>query len=402
MTSVQSVPKDWANPTLLKWARLEMGLDPRHVESLAKISVERVVAWERAEETPTLADLEVLADLYACPVGYFFLDSPPAVKLPLNFRGLAPEKVETLSYETRLHLREFIRLAEYAAFLVETLGHTWEVSIGTAHLEEPIESVARRERQRLGFTPDIRRQWSSSEDAFDFWRRAIEGLGVFVMTLKLDPQEVRGASHWSPPSPPAILVNHADMEASTGRVFTLLHEWAHLLVRHQGVVCDFGGTKDGAQLEMFANSLAAEVVVGRDEFEDFLRSEGLLASRQSWGDHLLDRIRTPFKASRNTVAILLERMHLAPSGFYGRKKSAWEKRKPFFAAKGLGGPRRVLTKASRRLGEVGLPLARLVAAGYERGAISRLDVADLLNMRTEQAERFVAWVQQGAVRGDMP
>lgn len=390
------LPERWANPEMLKWARLRMGLQPKHVESLTNIRARRVVTFEepKTRELPTLAELEELAEIYDCPVGYFFLESPPDAKPALDFRGLASEKTDALSYETHLHLSEFLRLTDHISFLVETLRVPWEVHIDVVDLEEPVEFVAQRERDRFGFTSEIREQWASADEAFDFWRKAIEARGVFVIALKLDPGEVRGASRWDLHHPPAILVNRMDMEAATGRSFTLLHEWAHLLAKRPGLVCDFRGQAHSAQVERFANMFAAEVLVPRKGFEHFLRREKLFGKRHRWGDPLLDKIRHNFKVSRDVVAILLEEMGLAPSGFYHAKRATWDLRRPFF--RGREGAKRGQTKAMRRLVEIGLPLAKLVSAAYDRGVVSKLDLADLLSMRVEQAERFVLWVQEQA------
>ena len=257
-----------------------------------------------------------------------------------------------------------------------------------------MEAVAQREREQFGFTPEIRRHWASVDEAFDFWRKAIESRGVFVTALKLDSREVRGASRWDSPHSPAILVNRMDMEAATGRTFTLLHEWAHLVVKRPGLVCDFRGQPYSAQLEQFANMFATEVLVPRKEFEYFLKREGFFERRQRWGDPLLDKIRDNFKVSRDVVAILLEEMGLAPPGFYHGKRAAWDQRRPFF--RGGRGARRGQTRAMRRLTEIGLPFAKLVSVAYDRGAVSKLDLADILNMRVEQAERFVSWVKEDA------
>lgn len=389
------LPERWANPEVLKWARLRMGLQPNDVETLANIPAERITGWERREEEgPTLADLENLAEIYACPVGYFFLHSPPEAEPALDFRGLASEKTDVLSYQTHLSLGEFLRLTDYIGFLVETTGVPWEIDIGAADLKEAVESVAQRERNWFGFTPEIREQWTSVDQAFDFWRKAIEARGVFVIALKLDPREARGASRWEPNHPPAILVNRTDIEAATGRSFTLLHEWAHLLVKRPGLVCDFRGQADDDRLERFANKFASEVLVPRKDFEYFLRREQLFQKRQRWGDILLDRIRHNFKVSRDVVAILLEEMELAPTGFYHNKRAIWDQRRPFFT--GGKEAKHGQTKAIRRLTEIGLPLAKLVSAAYDRGVVSKLDLADLLNMKVEQAERFVSWAQEGA------
>jgi Zn-dependent peptidase ImmA (M78 family) len=386
------LPEKWANPEILRWARTRMGLSPEQVESLAGTAAERITKWEQAREAPALSDLQNLAEIYDCPVGYFFLDSPPEEKQKLDFRGLTAEKIDALSYETHVHLSEFLRLTDYLASLVENLNLPHEVDISTVDINEPVESVARRERERFGFTPETRQRWTSTNEAFDFWREAIESRGVFVIALKLKASEVRGASRWDSSRTPAILVNRMDMEAATGRSFTLLHEWAHLLIKRPGLVCDFRGQAKGANIERFANQFAAEILVPKKEFELYLKNRNLYAKRPRWGDPLLDEIRRDFKVSRDVIAILLEEMGLASPGFYHNKRASWELRKPFFV--GSTGAKRGVTKATRRLLEIGRPVANLVSVAYERGAISKLDLAEILNMKVEQAERFVSWVRE--------
>jgi Zn-dependent peptidase ImmA (M78 family) len=390
-THVQ-LPEKWANPEILRWSRTRMGLSPEQVESLAGIAAERITEWEQAKEAPALSDLQNLAEIYDCPVGYFFLDSPPEEKQALDFRGLTAEKIDTLSYETHVHLSEFLRLTDYLALLIENLNLPHEVDINTVDINEPVESVAARERERFVFTPETRRQWISANEAFDFWRKAIESRGVFVIALKLKASEVRGASRWESPRVPAILVNRMDMEAATGRTFTLLHEWAHLLIKHPGLVCDFRGQAKGANIERFANQFAAEILVPKKEFEVYLKNRNLYEKRPRWGDPLLDEIRRDFKVSRDVIAISLEEMELAHKGFYRDKRASWDLRKPFF--RGFTGARRGRTKSVIRLSEIGRPVANLMSVAYERGAISKLDLAEILDMKVEQAERFVSWVQE--------
>ncbi len=390
-TPVQ-LPEKWANPDILSWARTRMGLRPEQVESLAGIAAERIVEWEHAKAAPALSDLQNLAEIYDCPVGYFFLDSPPEEKQTLDFRGITADKVEALSYETHVHLNEFLSLTDYLASLVEGLKLPHEVKIDTVDIEEHIESVARREREKFGFTPDVRERWVTANDAFDFWRKAIESRGVFVLALKLKASEVRGASRWDSPHTPAILINRMDMEAATGRSFTLLHEWAHLLIKHPGLVCDFRGQAKGANIERFANQFAAEILVPKKEFETYLKQKDLFTKRTRWGDTMIDEIRRDFKVSRDVIAIMLEEMELAHRGFYRDKRASWDLRKPFF--RGFTGSRRGRTKAAIRLSEIGRPVANLMSVAYESGAISKLDLAEILDMKVEQAERFVSWVRE--------
>lgn len=390
------LPERWANPQILQWARQRIGLQPKNVESLTKISSDRIIRWEKSLESPSLDDLENLAEVYDCPVGYFFLDSPPEIKPTLDLRGLASEKTETLSYETHLSLSKFVHLTDYLASLSEKIGIEREIRIGAAHLRESVETIAQREREQFGFTPRIREGWASPDDAFDFWREAIEARGVFIIILKLNPGEVRGASRWTQHHTPAILVNRNDMEAATGRCFTLLHEWAHLLIKRAGLVCDFRGQEADVRIEHFANTFAAEMLVPRKEFEEVLKHENLFQQRPRWGDTSINRIRHHFWVSKDVIAILLEESGLAPPGFYHSKRAAWDRLKPFFK-RPQGQPkgeRRSQTKAVRRLMEIGLSMAKYVSTAYDRNAISKLDLADLLDMKIEQAEGFVSWVQK--------
>jgi Zn-dependent peptidase ImmA (M78 family) len=380
------LPEKWANPEMLRWARVKMGLKPQDVEDLAVTKAQDIIQWEERKSAPALADLEGLAEVYMCPVGYFFLDSPPAEEKTLDFRGLHPDKTATLSYETHSQLEEFLRLTDYITRLTEKTGRIHPLDIETATLSEPIESMAERERRNFGFTPQIRDDWNSATEAFEFWKQAIEKKGVYIITLKLDAGEVRGASSWDPNYSPVILVNRQDIEAATGRCFTLLHEWAHLLVKQPGLVCDFRGQMNKAVIESYANKFAAEVLAPKNEFIGFLKRENLFEFRERWNDSTIDKIRYQFKVSKDVVAILLEEIDLAPQGFYWNKRAGWDTLKPFFRSK--PGVSHGQTKAMRKLGEIGLPFARLISESYGRGIISKLELADILNMKVEQAEKF--------------
>ncbi len=386
------IPEKWANPEILKWARLRMGLKPQDVEELVKISADDITQWEKGISAPTLSDLESLAEVYMCPVGYFFLDSPPVEDSGLDLRGLHPDKTASLSYETHSQLEEFIRLSEYIESLTQKIGRVQRAEIGQASITEPVEVIAERESRSFGFTPEIRDSWETADDAFEFWKSVAEKKGVYVITLKLETGEVRGASRWETGQPPTILINRQDIEAATGRCFTLLHEWAHLLIKHPGTVCDFRGQVNSFNIESYANRFAAEVLVPKTEFVDYLDQKDLNEFRLHWSDTALDEIRRKFKVSRDVISILLEEIDLAPQGFYRKKRAAWDNLKPFF--RGRKGVHLGQTRNMRKLKEIGLPFARLIAEAYGQGGMSKLEMAELLNMKVEQAEKFASCIQK--------
>jgi Zn-dependent peptidase ImmA (M78 family) len=386
ISSKINIPEKWANPEVLKWARLRMGLKPQDMEELEKIRAEDIIRWETGQSAPTLADLESLAESYKCPVGYFFLDTPPVEEKSLDLRGLNSRKMTSLSYATHSQLEEFLKLTDYIAELNEKTGKTQKPDIGEARLTDSIDSVAERERVSLGFTRDIRNLWNSEVDAFEFWKRAIENKGVYIIELKLDPGEVRGASRWDASHSPSILVNRQDNETATGRCFTLLHEWAHLLLKHPGLVCDFRGQEYNAGIEIFANKFAAAVLAPKNDLILELKEADIFEFRERWSDYAIDSIRRNFKVSKDVIAILLEELELAPKGFYWSKNASWETMRPFF--RGKSGVHPGQTKTMRKIREIGRPFANLVSEAYGRGVMSKLELADLLNMKVEQAEEF--------------
>ncbi|MBM4044234.1 MAG: ImmA/IrrE family metallo-endopeptidase [Planctomycetes bacterium] len=244
-----------------------------------------------------------------------------------------------------------------------------------------------QEKKRLGYTPAMRRKWREASEAFAWWRKTIEDLGIFCFQMKLGPDDIRGASMWWEGRYPFILVNHQDMEAAAGRIFTLLHEYAHLLTAEEGLVCDFLGRQHRHGTEPFANQFAARVLLSCHEVEERLKEIGKSGPRETWGDDVLDEIRQPFFVSRDAVAIALQDLRLAPGDFYQRKRAQWKNRK----ASGRGG--KTLTKKERKLRELGFSLGRIVSLAGGEGKIPLGELCAVLDMKVEKVPGFLSWAR---------
>ncbi len=385
----------WARPEVLRKIREEVGLTPDAVqeESRGRIRPPDLLAWEEGLSEPSLEDLEILSDVYECPVGYFFLEKPPEKALPLGFRGLAPAKEEkALSPPTKRALRRFVQTAEWVVRLIRENSVSWEIRLPLYEFTdyEAIREAAERERKAFGFHSGIREGWSNYRDAFEWWRRVVEDRGVFCLEMALDPKEVRGASLWVE-GYPFILVNHQDAEADTGRLFTLLHEYAHLILRRpeeegESTVCDFQGREEelGKRWEGPANRFAALLLLPKEEFRVHLASEGL-GYRDSWPDAQLDRLRRPFFVSKDVVAVALEEMGLAPQGFYREKGREWEQKYKGWHPWGRG---RRPTKKEQKARELGTSTLRLLIRLNSRGALSPLELAHFLDTKVERLPVF--------------
>lgn len=386
----------WVKPEILRALRERAGLQYEEIEPQARklerahyapITAQELENWERGLASPDLEHLETLSELYGVPVGYFFLDELPSEAFPLSYRGLASEKEGRLSPLTRQTLHRFVDLSDWLAALLEEHSIAWEVKIRPTPAQ-PLDRLVAQERERLGFSEQVRQQWQTAEDALNWWRGQVEAQGIFVFEMKLEPGEVRGASRWVASRYPFILINHQDIEAATGRLFTLLHEYAHLLTDLEGITCDFRGSE-----EPLANRFAARLLLPPEQFKQSLDQAGNLRRKETWSDAELDELRRPFFVSRDVVAIALQEMNLAPAEFYQKKREQWERRKPW------GRPKagRRLTKKERKVRELGLSTVRVLLALEQRQALPLMDVASTLDMKVEKALQFLKWA-----RSEMP
>ncbi len=389
----------WVKPEILRALRERAGYTYEEIEQQARklerahyaaITQQDLEKWEQGLDAPDLEHLETLAEIFGCPVGYFFLHELPAPVFPLSYRGLAPGKESRLSPLTRRTLGRFLDLSERMATLLKEHRVDWEVKIHpvpTVSLNELVE----QERKRFGFSEQVRQQWQAVEEAFNWWRTQVEAQGVFVFEMKLEPGEVRGASRWVA-SYPFILVNHQDVEAATGSLFTLLHEYAHLLTCEDGITCDFRGSgQEGQTEEWLANRFAACLLLPPEQFGQRLQQLGHLQFKQNWSDAELDEIRRPFFVSRDVVAIALQEKGLAPVDFYQKKREQWERRKP----KGQSKTPKHLTKKEQKARELGSSAVRILLTLEQRGVLPLFDAASVLDMKVEKALEFLQWARCG-------
>lgn len=394
---MQSPATQWVNPEILRWARTRLKLSPEEVEKQSKkldkpfqpISVADLNSWESKVAEPSLEQLETLAEIFVCPLGFFFLEKPPSEEIRMDFRGLARgrDKVSAISEQT---LHRFFDQIQWVTELINSTGVDWSADLGRADLkEDSVMKIVERERARFGFNANIRKTWTKPTDSFEWWRRKIENLGIFCFVMKLGPQDIRGASLWVSPCVPAILVNHEDLESHTGRAFTLLHEYCHLLLKRPGFICDFSGSGEGSSVETYANKFAAHILLNQKEFAAQLDELGCSGFRQEWGDSTLDEIREPFFVSRHVIAIRLEEMGLAPRGFYNLKKAQWERRKPF--ARGGSGKR--TTKVERKLREIGFSMAKLLSNSSLEERVPKLELSYVLEMKIKKTDEFLSWLR---------
>lgn len=192
-----------------------------------------------------------------------------------------------------------------------------------------VEALADRWRATLSWEAIRQAVGGDADKAFYQLRQHIEGMGIFCLMFPTDPSEIRGASIWLE-GRPFILISSADREAATGRLFTLMHEFAHLLWGEESSACDFRESDATPHsMEKLANRFAAHFLLPPARMEEYLKSQGIYRFKADWSNKKLDRLRKDLLVSRDVIAITLEKQNLAPAGFYERRRSEWNAKKSF-------------------------------------------------------------------------
>ncbi|QEY58920.1 ImmA/IrrE family metallo-endopeptidase [Pseudomonas sp. C27(2019)] len=258
------------NPHILMWARERAGFGVAEIAEKLKIKQEQWLAWERGEKNPSFSKAQEFAQKTHIPFGYLYLNEPPKQEpllpdlrtigdKPIGEFSLALEDSIRIAFERRDWYREYNIQNEQPAL-------TW---LGSADLQQPQEALAAA-RTLLN---DVISQRPRQFDAY--YRTLIEKIentGVLVMRNSivgnnthrpLDREEFRGfaiADDYAP----VIFINAADIPQA--QIFTLLHEFAHLLVGESGV-SDLS-PRNSNRIEKFCNTLAAEFLVPSDTFTE--------------------------------------------------------------------------------------------------------------------------------------
>lgn len=378
-------------PGMLEWARRSANLEP--IAAARKIDVPegRVEQWERGEVKPTIAQLRRAATVYRRALAVFFLPQPPTGYETLrDFRRLAlgiPGDWSTaLHAEYRRAHTQRDALLEIAELDEETPDSAWLVS----RLSDD-DALAKHARKRL-LDQALLPQPTASSDEFkhlNFWTNALEEAGVLVMSTEggqVAVQEMRAFSLYFD-EVPVIMLNGAD--AARGRLFSLLHEYAHLLLHTEGLcdmTTDMKATTPDRALEARCNALAAAIL---------MPSQSVLASPQvkahmtgePWELADLIEAARPFGVSVEAFLRRLVTLRKVPLREYQSFRSEQDDDR-VSGSKPSGG-----NFYYKKVRDLGRGYVRKVASAHHRALIDTTTAATYLDVKVGQIPRLAEVAQ---------
>lgn len=370
------------NPEVLKWAVEESGYSPGELEASLNVEAGTLEGWIAGIGGPTQGQFTSLAKRLRRPRTIFFLPKPPeSGGVPPQLRSAVGRTQRQLSADELLWMRRARRMQRLLSLLAEDHGDEL-AAIPRLPRGHEVTDAGERLRAWLGVTLDQQFGWETPREAFDEWRDTFEQRGVMVMQLQLGGNGLRGFA-LSDDYAPLVAVN--TRENLQARIFTLLHELAHLASATETSCLEgAGAASDADVLERWCDSVASAAVLPRQALE----AEILAEKRVDQPDFaLVEQIAAMFNASLRATAVALIRAGLAGSDLYEeieRKAPTADFDKGFGRGGGQRAPR-------RRLGEVGPLAARAVLAALadqrlnERDArrYLRLDGAEIADLGRE-------------------
>lgn len=368
-----------ANRDLLVWARETAGFPVGVAAERLKVPVDRLEAWERGEARPSLPQLRKLAQLYKRPLAVFYLPRPPAAEEAVHdFRRVHGQQEGRSSPDLLLAIRRCRERREIALDLYEQLdAEPTRLELSVSLRDDP-EAVAAQIRTLLDISFEEQRSWQDQYEAFRQWRTRLEAAGALAFqATDVEVGEARGFSIAERPLP-AVVVNIKD--SVYGRVFTLIHEFTHVLL-NRGGVCDVdeAAESDHEDIEIFCNHVAGATLVPR---ELLLRSEHVVGKRgpTTWQDDVLRTLSRSFHASRETILRRLLTLNLTTPGHYR------DKRRQFiaeYAQRAAQQPEGFAPHHRVQISGAGPLFTQLVVDAFNRERITASDVSDFLSIRVK-------------------
>ncbi|DAB10570.1 TPA: hypothetical protein CPT91_08635 [Candidatus Gastranaerophilales bacterium HUM_16] len=307
------------NPDVLVWARKNSSLDIDIAASKIKVKIEQLRAWESGDDKPSIAQLRKLANIYKFPISVFFLSVVPKnFSVMKDFRHLPEYMPAKFSRQLQLEIRKVQQRRETAIELQSSLVDEISTFDKKVSLEDDVRNSALKIREILHLDINEQKKWSNPRIAFNEMRYLVENTGILVFEVdNVDIQEMRGFAI-AEKIMPVIAINRKD--SFNGRIFSLLHEFVHILLGQGGISNSSYYDDTEEKVEVFCNKLAAEILVPSSII---LSNPYIKTGKQRYSDSEILAIAKNFSVSEEVILRRLLTLEKISNSFYKEKREEY-------------------------------------------------------------------------------
>lgn len=348
---------------LLTWAREFRGLSVEEAAERLSITAEEIRAFEGGAPL-NLTLFRRYAERFRIPLATFLRHTPPPTPpAPVDFRTY-DGRAATLSFDARLAISYAYTVEQNILELVEANAAPPTPILPRLSLKSDAAEAGERERRRLGIGHAAQLTWQAGE-AFRLWRTIIEGAGVYVLQRKFELEDCKGFTIFREQNAPLIMINKTE-SYDPAKIFTLVHEYAHILLRQPGI----SDLNDRNPVEAYCNRFAAGFLMPRAllmEMLPYWPDEPV-----QWSFHDIGHWARRLKVSQQALALRLEQLGVAPVGFY---QLLLEQQAHAGTREGEGG-----NYVSTQVSEIGYRFTQAVLNAEDAARISASEASEMLDL----------------------
>jgi Zn-dependent peptidase ImmA (M78 family) len=204
---------------------------------------------------PALAeeDIEAIADELAVPAEVLFDEEPAGLFATIDFRRAVPS-----AHQMKKGTLKAVAYVEQLSSSLASVGLDFSLDKTLnpvrANLTDDVAiGLANKWRESWGLTIEEQLEWRDPNRIYKSFRAFLEGLGIFVIHRSFGSIEASGLYIQTEGGPHTIIINTTG-SSKARKLFTLAHEFCHILLRKEGISNPSIVRND---VERFCNKFAA-------------------------------------------------------------------------------------------------------------------------------------------------
>lgn len=320
------------------------------------------------------------------------LSSELAVPSFVLFMSRAPNISSTL-VDFRKSTPRRVALSRAAIESIDTARAIQKIAEENQHYDtlERVPSVddlpasAARIRRALSISAEAQKGAKDAREFYGLLRRAIESLGIFVLHDSFSEED--GSGFCIADGPAAIIVINTRRQNIGRRIFTLVHELGHALLRSTGISDPFVLNN---RVERACNSFAARLLMPRNLLIEAAEKYHITLEPSTRQIYLLSRF---LKVSQEAAVIRLEQLKVVSPGSHAR----WLE-----SVQGTGNPDWITDKGGPanvpqekiKLARYGITFARVFNSALNKGDLTPIDVYRISGLKPKFQRPYFSFAEE--------